>query len=323
MRRIVGLVVLLAGAFVVAPPAANAITYTTVVSTTGLPTAIKVVHVPCPEASPPAVGTSSTGYSHTFGASFPPMGHGSLRVGAVANQLSGLQISSTAPLADLNVLMVSLDSELGRVHAEVFPSGSSWVLSKESQKFVSGWPTTLHDLLSGTGWTWTNGGMPEGPGTIADFVAAHPPSSAGFKVELLSGACAVISTLPSYWDDLRFGLSGHTPTRYNFESTTGGLTISANHSTIAVGSTVTLSTVFRDGGTLQGGRNVELWAKKSGALHYVRIRMLTTVVTAGPSFGHASATVKPAVTTSYQWRHPLDAAIQATSSPVKVVHVTQ
>lgn len=319
MRRIVAVAVLVSAAFVAVPQAANAIIYTKVVSKTGLPTGIKVVHVACPESSPPAVGTSSTGYSHTFGASFPPLGHGSLRVGAVANQISGLQISSTAALADLNVLMVNLDSEIGRVHAEVFPSGSPWVLSKESQTFVGGW--SFHSLL-GTGWVWTNGTTTEGPGSIDDFIAAHAPASTGFKVELLSGACAVISTIPSYWDDLRFGVSGHTPTDYDFEATTGGLTISANHSTIVVGSTVTLSTVFRDGGVLQGGRNVELWAKKSGATHYTRIRQLTTKFTPAASVGHASATVKPTATTSYQWRHPLDAAIQATVSPVKIVHVT-
>ena len=321
MRRIVGVLALLVGAFVVAAPAANATTVvTTVTSTTGLPAGIKAVHVACPEPSPAVPGTATTGYSHTFGASFPPLGHGSLRIGAVANKLSGLQISSTAALTSVHELSVSLDSDLGRVWAHVFPNGSDWVVSRDSQKFVGGWNT--HDMLAGTGWTWTNGTTTDGPGTLADFVAAHPPASNGFTIALLAGTCGVISTIPSYWDNLRFGaLSGHT-TRYNFESTTGGLTISANHSTIAIGSTVKLSTVFRDGGVLQGGRNVELWAKKAGALHYSRIRQLTTVGTAGPSYGHASATVKPSATTSYQWRHPLDAAIQATVSPVKVVHVT-
>lgn len=39
--------------------------------------------------------------------------------------------------------------------------------------------------------------------------------------------------------------------------------------------------------------------------------------------GKASATVKPTRTTTYQWRHQLDASIQATRSPKTTVTVTR
>lgn len=47
--------------------------------------------------------------------------------------------------------------------------------------------------------------------------------------------------------------------------------------------------------------------------------MLTTSLTTGK----ASATVKPTRTTTYQWRHQLDASIQATRSPKTTVTVTR
>jgi hypothetical protein len=322
MRRIAAVFVLLAAAMVAASSPAEAHrTITTKVVKTGLPTGVKVVQVNCDEPVPQVVGTTTTHFSHVFGQEFPPLGHGSLRVDSAASQvpqkITGLLLTSSGALSNVTALSARLDSEIGRLYAHVFPTGSDWVLTKDSQSFEGGWGTGQNHVLTGTGWTWTNGGIAEGPGTLADFVAAHPPSSNGFKVELLSGNCAVISTIPSYWDDLEFGLNGNT-TKYDFEATSGGLTITASHSTIAAGGSVKLSTLFTDGGVPARGRNVELWAKKQGATHFTRIKMLTTNLTTG----RASATVKPTKTTTYYWHHALDASIQATSSPKKTVTVT-
>jgi hypothetical protein len=320
MRRIIVVLVLLAAATVAAAaPAAARGTVTTKVFKTGLPAELKVVQASCPEPVPAIVGTSTTGFRHVFGQGFPPLGHGSLRVesASATSKITGLLLSSGSALSNVTALSVRLDSEIGRVWTHIFPNGSAWVLSKDSQSFESGWGASPNHDLAGTGWVWTNGTTTEGPGALADFVAAHPPSSNGFKLELTAGNCAVVSSIPSYWDDLEFGVSGNT-TRYDFEATTGGLTMTANHSTIAAGNSVTLSTVFKDGGELARGRNVELWARKQGATHFSRIKQLTTSLTTGK----ASATLKPTKTTTYQWRHSLDASIQATSSPKKTVSVT-
>ena len=314
MRRICVVLVLLAAAVVVPSPAYAGQVITTVVSKSGLPAAIKAVYVSCPEPNPAVAGTPTNAFSHVFGQGFPPLGHGSLRINAGVNKLSGLLISGDSQLGALNTLSVGLDSELGYVWAHIIPNGSDWVLSQASQAFVGGW--SPHDL-SGSHWLWTNGTDVEGPGSVQDFVAAHQPSAAGFRIELLSGTCGAVSPNPSYFDNLVVGYPG-SATKYNFESTTGGLTMTANHSTIAAGSSVTLSTLFKDGGILARGRNVELWAKKKGATHFTRIRILTTNI----NTAKASATLKPTKTTTYYWHHPLDASIQATSSPKKTITVT-
>jgi hypothetical protein len=81
---------------------------------------------------------------------------------------------------------------------------------------------------------------------------------------------------------------------------------------------VTVSTKLTDGGDPEPGSTVTLWAKKTGTTDFVRIKTLTTRAPGGT----ASATLKPAKTTTYQWRFAGDNNTQATRSANKIVRVT-
>lgn len=315
VRLLLCTIALLAAAFVTPMPAyARTFHLTTVVSKTGLPTGIKVVHVSCPESSPGTPGVATTAFRHVFGPTTTPVGVGSLRVEPTANTLPGLLISSNAQLGALSSLSVDLNSDIPRVNAHIFPNGSTWVLSRQTQAFSGGWS---QNILSGSGWTWTDGITLEGPGTVQDFATAHPPSSAGFKIELLSGNCGAISTFPNYFDNLIVGYPA-SATKYDFESRKGGLTITVNHATIAAGSSVKVSTVFTDGGEPVQGRHVALYAKPQGASSFTKIRTFYPTTASGG----ASFTLRPAKTTTYQWRYNGGDPINPTKSPTKTVDVT-
>lgn len=319
MRRIVAVLVLLAGAAVAAPsPAGAGGTTTTIVSKSKLPAGIETVRENCLPSppNPPALSPTTSAYHHVFGASYPPLPKGSLRIDPTAGKEPGLRITSTGLLSNLTALRAQTDTDVGHlvVHVFVHSGTDDWVLSSASSSFVSGWAD--HNNLQNLFYSWTDVTSPAtDSGTIAQFVLAHVPST-GFKVELISGDCSVSSTLPTYFDDVEIGLSGST-TRYDFEGPPG-LTIKANHNTIVRGGSVTLSTVFTDGGVPVPGRHVGLWAKKQGATSFVEIH----VVYPTPADGHGSFTAKPTKTTTYQWRYRGGLGIQKTWSHTKTVQVT-
>lgn len=314
MRRMAVVIVLLAAAAVAAPSPAGAAT-TTVVSKTGLPGAVQVIRQNCPPPNPPVLSPTTSAYHHVFGPSYPPLPKGSLRIDPTTDKVPGIRITSSGLLTNLTALRVQTDTDIGHLIPRIFVhSGTDdWVLSSNSTTSISGWAD--HPLLA-LNYFWLNVTQNTNDfGTIAAFTTAHTPT-AGFKVELLSGDCSVISTIPTYFDDLEIGLSGNT-TRYDFQGP-AGLTMKANKSTITLGGSVTLSTVFTDGGVPVPGRHVALFARPSGSSSFTQIRSYyPTTATGG-----ATETVKPSKTTTYQWRYRGGLGVQLTWSPTKTVHVT-
>jgi hypothetical protein len=322
MRRIIAVVGLFTTALVGAGAPAGARAFTDIVSTSGLPTDVYVVRVVCnPNApDPPVLSPTTTAYRHVYGVEHPPLGKGSLRINPAADRVPGIRVTRAGSLANLTALSVGSASEFSGIFGFIFVSagGHDWVLMANTAD-PEPYRWANYDLYAES-WLWrdlTVDNSPYPAGTITQFVTAHAPSP-GFNVEMIAGGtCLSLTQQPVFFDDLEVGMSGVTK-RYNFESTTTGLTISASHSTIARGSTVTLSTVFTDGGIRVSGRTVTLWAKPAGATSFSQIRTRSS-----SADGTASATLAPARTTTYQWRYAGDAFVQASRSPTKTVFVTQ
>jgi hypothetical protein len=316
MRRIIALVtVLLAASLVAASPAAAATTV--VVSKTGLPTNIKAIRADCvAEATAP-----TTAYSHVFGPGFP-RSTGSLRVNPGVDSLPGLRVTSTASLANLTKLYIESYSEIAGLYADLYVSTTEtdgthdWLLRAHIAAGVASSWSPFSWLTETWGWfDQTAGGGTSG--TIADFLTAHPAPISGLKIEFIaSGTCNNVTTPPAYFDDLELRISGNT-TVYDFEGPPG-LTNAVNHGTISAGNSVTVSTTFTDGGDPMPGRTVTLWAKKAGTSSFVKIKTLTTRAPGGT----ASATLKPAKTTTYHWKFAGTSEIQPTQSVNKTVYVT-
>jgi hypothetical protein len=321
MRRIAAVIALLAAAMVVVPPPASAGGLTRVVSRAGHPSPFDVLRMDCP-LDGFSVVNETTAYSHVFGAGFPPSGTGSLRIMPAADKLPGLgMMVDQGTLADVTTLSVSVynrDSArlISLIRLTADTSGDSWELQAHEVKSSPGYITYSPLDMS---YTWYNltTGMVDGSGTIDQFLAANPQQTDGYIFAMMSGDCAHISSRPVFFDHVDYVAAGNGA-RYDFESTTGGLSIAANHSTVVSGGRVQLSTVLKDGGVPRAGATVTLWARPNGAAHFVKIR---TVHPTNPN-GAAFATVRPTKTTTYQWRHAKDAHVQATHSPNKIVQVT-
>jgi len=323
MRRIVLVLALLAAALAVPSPAIAVGALTTVVSKVGLPAAIDGIQMACPQTPSPDIHETAV-VSHVFGAGFPPLGKGSLAIQPAADQLPGLgMIVDTGTLADLTTFDVSVRNLDTRAFTAIVlvrsagAAGDRWALTASDWAASFGYAT--HSIVDLT-YTWfdQDANTTGGSGTIAQFLAAQPQQQAGYAVTSFSGNCAHISTRPVYFDHLDFAISG-TGTRWDFESRTGGLSIAATPGSIAAGDYVRLSTVLRDGGLPVANATVSLWARPNGAAHFVKIR----TVAATSASGAASARVRPAKTTTYQWRHAVDAHVQATTSWKQTVQVTQ
>jgi hypothetical protein len=323
MRRLIAIIGLFTTTLFGIGAPADARAFTGVVSTAGLPSDVQVVRVVCNPAppNPPVLSPTTTAYRHVYGVGYPPLGKGSLRINPAANRVPGLRVSRAGSLVNLTALSVESSAEVSGIYAFIFVSagGHDWVLMADTADPT---PYTWQNYdLYGESWVWrdvTADNSPYPGGSIAQFVAAHPPAP-GYKVEMIAGGnCFNVTQQPLFFDDLEVGTSG-TTTRYDFESTTTDLTNSVSAATIARGSTVTVSTVFTDGGMRPpAGYTVTLWAKKSGATTFSQIRTLLT-----DANSTASATLSPSRTTTYQWRFAGDPFIQPSRSPTKTVQVTQ
>jgi hypothetical protein len=241
-----------------------------------------------------------------------------------ADKLPGLgMIVGSGNLAEVTTLRISvynLDTTrlTGFVYVKADDADDQWVLSATD---VQAGPGYRSYSLLGMNFTWfdaTSGttDTTDGPGTIAQFLAAHPQHSGGYDFAMLSGDCSNISTRPVYFDHIDCAVSGHG-THWDFESRAGGLTIAENHGTVGAGDAVRLSTVLSDGGRTVGGRTVTLWAFPLGAARFTKVRTVTT-----SAEGQASASLRPKKTTTYQWRFAGSSTTQPTRSPTKIVHVT-
>jgi hypothetical protein len=317
MRRIASVIVLLAAAIVVAPSPATAGGFTRIVSKTGLPNGFDVVRMSCPQGLPATIAPT-TAYGHVFGAGFPPTGTGSLSVLPAVQKLPGLRLTFGGSLVATTLKVSVRNLEVLNITSiiRVTAGSDDWELRGTDVNFAPNYAT--HDVL-GMNYTWYNitDATTEGPGSIAQFFAAHTQSAPGATISMLSGDCAHVTAYRVWFDHVDYAEQGFAY-RYDFESPTGGLSIAVNHQTIASGDPVRVSTVLKDGGVRWPAAKVTLWAKPNGADHFVKVR----TVDATNAKGGASVTLHPMTTTTYQWRHAKDLYVQATRSPTKVVHVT-
>jgi hypothetical protein len=321
MRRIAAVIVLLAAATVVAPAPATAAGLPRVVSKAKMPAGIDAIRMDCP-LDLFAVAHLTTAYRHVFGAGFPPSGTGTLSMLPAVQKLPGLGMQvPNGTLADLTTLKVSVYNKDAisltvMVRLNAAEAGDDWELQGKAVAVTSGYATySIFDIT----YSWLNLGSGDfdGSGTIDDFLAANPQHTAGFSVAMFSGDCSHIRTRPVYFDHVDY-VSPDLKQRFDFEAKSGGLSIAANHGTIARGNSVRLSTVLKDGGVAAPGATVTLWALPVGAGHFTKVRTKQTNAN-----GAAFATLKPTKTTTYQWRHAKDAHVQATHSLNKIVHVTR
>lgn len=322
MRLISAVLILLVAAFVAPSPASAGGIVTTVVSKSKLPTSPQVVQAvreSCPPASPAVLSSPTTAYRHVSGPVLVPLGHGSLRINPAANVVPGLRVSSSASLANLTALRVDMYGEIQNLYDFMFVTTADthdWVLSLY-QPGLAPYDWTTYDLYANPNWFWTDlNNNNTDFGSLAAFTTAHAVTT-GFKVEMRAGGnCNSISQVPTWFDDLEVGINGNTA-KYDFEGPPG-LTIKANHSTIAAGDSVKLSTVFTDGGTPVQGRHVGLFAKPQGAASFTKVREFYPTTAGGGAF----ETLKPSKTTTYQWRYGGGDPIEPTRSHPKTVHVT-
>jgi hypothetical protein len=269
------------------------------------------------------LSSATTAYQHVSGPVKVPLGHGSLRVNPVptgpSSAVPGLRVTSTASLANLTALRVSMYGELQNVFSFVFVRTNDthdWALSLYSPSFAS-YAWTTYDLYGNSNWFWRDlSNNNTDSGSLSAFTAAHTVTT-GFKVEMRAGGnCNNISPQPTWFDDLEVGNTGSTA-KYDFEGPPG-LTIKASHNTIAAGDSVKLSTIFTDGGIPVQGRHVGLFAKPQGATSFTKIREFYPTTASGGAF----ETLKPTKTTTYQWRYGGGDPIEPTRSHTKTVQVT-
>lgn len=153
--------------------------------------------------------------------------------------------------------------------------------------------------------------------------STHTESLAGFEtdhptVQLRSVEVDVVncssSTADVWIDDLGIGING-TDTIYDFEPPKpDSLTVRTTPSTVVDGKSVVSSGILLSAGEPLGDRSVSLWARTPG-IAYKKVESATT----DDSGKFSSGRLRPAATTTYEWRHAADDEYAtAASHPVTV-----
>jgi hypothetical protein len=270
-----------------------------VVLRSGLPTDWNTVSGDC------TVSTDGGGnFAHVNGPGTPPLGTGSLRMTAPAQEVVGFYRPEAVAASALQDFAFGYD----QVSGDAAPPTGQLFLDEDGNQQTA---ERVMYFGGAAGAGWHNATLANDPLVSYDMTATTPQAenttwsayrsahtSAQVIQALVMAGCGTNTTVANI-DALRWSTTSATTT-YDFEAPPAAtLKGSLSATAINLGQAVSIKGTMTSNGAPLAGQQVELWKK---AWNQSTFTKLTTVTTS--STGAFSSTQKPIGRTTYQWRLP-------------------